>query len=294
MAFHDGLAAHLATATTTTCHAWAITRRDGRVLGFTDHDRDLSFDGRTFRADSGLSAMALQQGTGLAVDNSEALGALTDAAISEAEIDAGRFDGAEVTAWIVNWANVDERQMLFRGTIGEMRRAGGAFQAELRGLAEALNQPTGRVYQKPCDAVLGNAACGVDLSDPGYSVTAAVATVEERQRLTLPRLEDFAPGWFTRGRLTVLSGTAEGLTGTIKRDLIEEAHRAVDLWQALRAPIKSGDTVRLEAGCDKRFETCRLKFSNSLNFQGFPDIPGDDWLTIMPARTGQTGGGSRR
>ena len=78
MAFNDALAAHLATGTTTVCHAWAITRGDGVVLGFTDHDRDLSFDGVDFRAGTGLTAMALQQETGLSVDNSEAIGALSE------------------------------------------------------------------------------------------------------------------------------------------------------------------------------------------------------------------------
>nr|WP_325048889.1 phage BR0599 family protein [Rhodophyticola porphyridii] len=52
--------------------------------------------------------------------------------------------------------------------------------------------------------------------------------------------------------------------------------------------------IRLEAGCDKRMETCRLKFNNLLNFRGFPDIPGDDWLMSYPARTNARDGGSRR
>ena len=67
--------AHLASAATTLCRAWTVMRRDGVVLGFTDHDRDLTFDGVTHRAGSGLTARALQQSTGLSVDNSEALGA---------------------------------------------------------------------------------------------------------------------------------------------------------------------------------------------------------------------------
>ena len=75
----------------------------------------------------------MQQSTGLSVDNTEALGALSDAAIREADIEAGRYDGAEVRAWLVNWADVSARQLQFRGSIGELRRAGGAFEAELRG-----------------------------------------------------------------------------------------------------------------------------------------------------------------
>ena len=72
------LHAHLATGLTTVARCWALTRSDGLRLGFTDHDCDLDFDGLSFRAGTGLSAMALQQATGLSVDNTEALGALSD------------------------------------------------------------------------------------------------------------------------------------------------------------------------------------------------------------------------
>ncbi|RMA42141.1 hypothetical protein D9R08_11880 [Rhodophyticola porphyridii] len=70
--------------------------------------------------------------------------------------------------------------------------------------------------------------------------------------------------------------------------------RSVELWEPFRAPVAPGDMIRLEAGCDKRMETCRLKFNNLLNFRGFPDIPGDDWLMSYPARTNARDGGSRR
>lgn len=293
MAFNDALAAHLATGTTTVCHAWAITRGDGVVLGFTDHDRDLSFDGVDFRAGTGLTAMALQQETGLSVDNSEAIGALSDAAIREADIDAGRFDGAEVRAWLVNWADVTARQVIFTGSIGEIRRAGGSFTAELRGLAEALNRPTGRVYQAPCGAVLGDAACGVDLSAPGYFAEAGVVSANGAT-LVLPALPDFEPGWFARGRLVVLDGAAEGLTGVVKRDHAENDARRIDLWSALRAGVAPGDRVRIEAGCDKSMDMCRFRFNNLLNYQGFPDIPGEDWMTAFPANSPEINGGSRR
>lgn len=294
MSFDAGLKAHLATGATSVCHAWRIARGDGVVMGFTDHDRELRFDGVVFRADSGLSALALQQGTGLSVDNTEAVGALSDGAIRETDIEAGRFDGAELTAWLVNWAAVDERQVVFRGTLGEIRRAGGAFRAELRGLTEALNRPAGRVYQKPCPAVLGDGACKVDLSQPGYVAERLVEAVENGQKFTFDALAGFDFGWFQRGRLTVLSGAAAGLVGTVKRDRFLEGGRVVELWEPLRAPIVAGDIVRLEAGCDKRFETCRLKFDNVLNFRGFPDIPGEDWQMALPVRSGETSGGSRR
>lgn len=294
MSFDPDLSAHLQGGATTTCHAWAITRRDGVVMGFTDHDRDLVFDGITFRADTGLSASALQQGTGLSVDNSEALGALSDAGLREEEIEAGRYDGAEVLAWLVNWGAPEARQLVFRGTIGEMTRAAGAFRAELRGLSEALNQPHGRLYRKPCGAVLGDAACRVDLGLLGYRVEVETAAVDDLSTLRFPSLVGYAEGWFTHGRLQVQSGPAAGLMVPIKGDRTTEAGREIALWTPLATPPGAGARYLLEAGCDKRFETCGAKFDNILNYQGFPDIPGDDWLTVVPARSGETAGGSRR
>ena len=288
------LAAHLAGGLTTLCHAWAVTRTDGAVFGFTDHDRDLAFDGMTFRADSGLSARALQQGTGLSVDNTEALGLLSDAGLSEADIVAGRFDGAEVRCWRVNWADPDQRLLQFRGTIGELQRNGASFTAELRGLTEALNRPLGRIYQKPCTAVLGDTACRVDLSGPDHSLTLTVAAIESTRVLRLAGAGTAPQGWFRRGRLTVLDGAAAGLHGTIKRDTAQSSQREVELWEPLRAPLAPGDSLRLLAGCDKRFATCRDKFANLVNFQGFPDLPGDDWRIIDPAQSGSLRGGSRR
>ena len=291
----EALAAHLAEGVTTVARAWGVRRKDGRRFGFTDHDLDLAFDGLVFRADTGLSAAALQQGTGLSVDNSEAVGALNDASVTEADIAAGRFDGAQVTAWLVNWADVDARKILFRGTLGEITRNGGAFTAELRGLTEALNRPVGRVFQTPCLAVLGDASCGVDTNAAGLFCEASVTEVSDDGALTLAGTAGFDSGWCQRGRLEVLGGAAEGLWGVVKRDLpLEDGLRRIALWEPLRTKLVAGDRVRLIAGCDKRFETCRAKFDNVINFQGFPDIPQEEWILIHPTAARTRNGGSLR
>ncbi|MCZ4354193.1 DUF2163 domain-containing protein [Roseovarius aestuarii] len=288
------LEAHLAGGITTTCRCWELERRDGAILGFTDHDCGLDFGGVAFRADTGLSALALQQSTGLSVDNTEAIGALSDAAIREDDIEAGRYDNAEIRAWLVNWQDVSQRQLQFRGTIGELRRSGGAFEAELRGLTEALNRPLGRIFQKPCSAVLGDKSCRFDVDTLGYSTQLAAVEIEDRQTFLFDAFGGFDPGWFQHGRLLAMDGAASGLGGVVKRDTVSKDRRVIELWQPLRADVRAGDTLRLEAGCDKRAVTCRLKFKNFVNFQGFPDIPGDDWSISDPAKTGALNGGSRR
>lgn len=284
--------AHAATGATTFCRAWALTRRDGLRLGFTDHDGDLLFDGLEFRARTGMTAKALQETTGLSVDNSEAAGALSDTGIAEADLLAGRFDDAEIRVWLVNWADPAQRIERFRGSLGEISRAGGAFKAELRGQTDRLNQAQGRVFQRHCAASLGDGRCGVDLDGPGRSALVALAAVDDQGRLRLSGLGAFADGWFERGRILVQGGVAAGLVAAIKSDRPEGAERALALWSPLPAGLVAGDLLRLEAGCDKRAETCREKFFNFLNFRGFPHIPGEDWLASYPVRSHRNDGGS--
>lgn len=293
MSFPDALKAHLAGGATTLARAFAVTRKDGLVLGFTDHDRDLSFGGILFRADSGLTAKALQQTTGLAVDNSEAFGALKSDAITEADIFAGRYDGAEVRAWLVNWADPAMRVLQFRGTLGEITRSGGAFTAELRGLSEALNQPVGMIYHSRCSAVLGDGRCGFDRLQPGYFEERPVEVVEEGRVFRFADFAGYEERWFERGRFRVLTGAAAGLAGAIKNDRLRGVTgRVVELWQSLGTVPAAGDVVRILAGCDRRAATCRLKFNNFLNFRGFPHIPGEDWVMSYPTSDGLNDGGS--
>jgi uncharacterized phage protein (TIGR02218 family) len=284
------LGVHLAGGATTLCRCWKLTRRDGLVMGFTDHDRDLVFDGISFKASTGLDAAAVQSSTGLSVDNSQAVGALSDFGLDEIDIRAGRYDGAEVLAYLVNWRVVSERVLQFRGSIGEIRRSGGVFEAELRGLAEALNTVQGRAYHKKCSAVLGDSSCGFDVTGPGYSVE--LAAPAGKASFAFEDLTVFEEGWFSKGVFRVISGAASGVHGIIRSDRYKAGLRMIDLWSDLPIAIAVGDFVRLEAGCDKRVDTCRLKFQNFLNYRGFPHIPGEDWATSYPSNVGVNDGGS--
>lgn len=277
------------TITQTIARAWAVTRRDGLVLGFTDHDCSLNFQGITFRPDSGLSAKSLVQGAGLSVDNTEAVGILSDGAITEIDLMAGRWDAAEVQLWEVDWQDASHRQLLFRGHLGEVSRSGASFKAELRGLSEPLNRVQGRVYHPRCAADLGDPACKMDLGKPGYSAEGQLVDSQEGLRFRLSGIEGYDPGWFERGRLVVVSGAAEGLTGLIKNDLtLAGTGRDIELWAGLGIHPAPGDRLQLWAGCDKRAATCRLKFANFLNFRGFPHLPPEDWLLAPHIAKGQT------
>lgn len=280
--------------TTTRARAWALTRADGVAMGFTDHDRDLAFDGVTFRASTGMTAAAIVQGTGLAVDNTEAAGALSDAGLREEDILAGLYDGASLVIWEVDWQDPVWRRVLFRGTLGEITRASGAFKAEMRGLTEPLSKGGGRVFGPLCPAVLGDARCKVNLNAPVHRADAILLAVAEQGAvLEIPELPEFAESWFVDGLARVIDGQAKGASASIRREERPGGGRLrLHLWAALGMIPAPGDSLRLTAGCDKRFATCRLKFVNQANFQGFPHVPGEDWLLAVPRAEGDNTGGS--
>ena len=167
--FEPGFAAHLASGATTLATCWKLTRTDAVVLGFTDHDAALSFDGVTYDPVGGFDGGEGASKLGPQVDTSEIVGVLRSDAITEADIVAGLYDGASVETWRVNWRDVSRRAHLSTATIGEIVREDGAFRAELRSGQQALNRTSGRVYGAFCDARLGDARCTVASSHPHFA-----------------------------------------------------------------------------------------------------------------------------
>ena len=269
------LQAHLDMGATTLAWCWKVERRDGVVLGFTDHDRDIVFDGVTFAAATGFTASEVVSSLGLSVDNLEVEGALAAAAITEADLGAGLYDGATVELWRVNWADASQRVLMRKGALGEVSRGELAFTAELRGLAHVLQQATGRTYQRLCDADLGDSRCGVDTDAPGFKGSGTVEAVSDDRILTVSGLSGFDSNWFSFGKLAWTSGDNAGRVAEVK------GHAAgsvvtLTLWQRAASAIEAGDGFTVTAGCDKTLATCRARFDNVANFRGFPHMPGND------------------
>ena len=198
---------------------WILTRLDGTVIGFTDHDRPLTLQGVTCAPQTGLSPGAARAELGPRPGEAQMQGLLDAEAVTEADIAAGLYDRASLAAWRVDWTAPEASALiLWRGKIAALERTGSGYVAHVAGPLGALGLVTGRTYQRRCDAVLGDARCRVDLTQPAY----------------------------------------QGAT------------------------------------CDKGWTTCRDRFSNLINFQGFPDIPGDDFLAVYAADSPANTGGSRR
>jgi uncharacterized phage protein (TIGR02218 family) len=266
---------------TTLCRCWVITRINGFRQGFTDHDEDIAIDDVLCHAGSGLTGSEVAQKLGLAVDGSELSGALADDTLNESDLAAGRYDSAVVELWLVDWSEPNLRVLIAKGTIGEVKREGRAFTAEVRSMSQRLAENSGRLYATACSADLGDVRCTINLNDPAFNGNGAVIAVSATSSFIASGLAPFDDGWFTAGKLTFTSGANSGLSVEVKD------HRKNDtvsfaLWQAMPEAIAVGDTFTITAGCDKRFETCHNKFNNVINFRGFPHIPGNDFVISYP------------
>lgn len=162
---------------------WDITRTDGVVLGFTDHDQDLVLSGVTYKAATGYARTALKSDQTLAVNNIDVIGILDSAEITEVDLEGGRYDWATFHIFAVNWMDLtQDRVRLCSGTFGEVQALPtGTYKVELRGLTQYLTAETCNNYQPLCRADLGDSKCKVPIKPTAWtaitSVTAGVSGV---------------------------------------------------------------------------------------------------------------------
>ena len=286
-----GMQAHLDGGATTLAWCWRLTRADGQVFGFTDHDLPLTFDGTTFQPESGFTASEIRTGSDLSVDAQDAEGVLTSSTITETDILDGRWDNATVEIWRVNWSDASQRVLMRRGAIGQVRRGRLQFVAEMRSLAHVLNQSVGRTFQATCDAILGDGRCGVNLNDPANKGSGSVVTVSGSRAFTASGLTGFADGWFALGTLVWTSGANAGRKAEIMTHALASSTVTITLMEIPVRPLGTGDAFDIFAGCDKAFETCKAKFANAANFRGFPHIPGQDTVIRIAASGDPNTGG---
>jgi uncharacterized phage protein (TIGR02218 family) len=277
-----GLQAHLSSGATTLAWCWRLLRGDGTIYGFTDHDRDIAFDATTFEAASGFTSSDIRQSVGLSVDNLDVTGALRSDRLNEADLAGGLFDGAAVEIWRVNWAEPEQRLLMMSGSIGEVKRGEAAFTAELRGLAHRLDQQQGRTFQYACDAIVGDARCGIDLGDPAYQGAGSVTAAGSAYQFAASGLDAFAEGWFAGGLVTWTSGGNADRRMEVKRFVNAGGAAWIELWRSMASAVAPGDGFTITVGCDKTFPICKAKFANQLNFRGFPHMPGNSYVLAFP------------
>lgn len=264
----EAMQAHLANEVTTLATCWKITRTDGVVQCFTDHDENMRIGEELYRATTGMTASAVTSQSGMAVDNLEIEGLLADEAIGYQALLNGAYDGAELTLFMVDYTDPEAGTLHVKtGWLGEVTLRDGVFVVEVRGLSAALQQTIGEVYSATCRAKLGDGRCGKDLT--ALAVTGTVDGVESAFVFTDAARSE-AGGYFAYGTVRFTSGANAGQQMEIR----DFSNGRFTLFLPLPEPLQTGDAYKLVPGCDKQLDTCISRFANALNFRGEPHIPG--------------------
>jgi uncharacterized phage protein (TIGR02218 family) len=281
-AMSNAMLEYLASDSAQLCSCWRLQLRDGTNMGFTDSDNDQSYLGLKYAAATGFTRSAIETPVDLSPPNLELTGLISSDGILDSDIRAGRYDFAQiwVFAMVPGDVNGDKYGIIKirRGWLGQIVLHDGQHVTELRGLSEILAQNFVELYTLECQADFGDAKCKFDLATvtdtgtvmngPGIGgYRSFIAT------MSTPRADDF----YSFGTVEWTSGKNIGLTCEVKN----WTAGVFNLFLPLGYPIGLGDTFTAVAGCDKSFNTCLTRFLNTINFRGFPYIPGLD-TTIYP------------
>ena len=162
------LLTHFDQECTTLATCWQIQRKDGKKFFFTDHDSDIVFLTNTHKSNHGYNRTATSTSASFETDEFDINGFFNSGSLVLTDIQAGHFDFAEVSIFVVNFEDLTQGSMVLkRGTIGEVSSTpSGAFKAEFRGLMQRYSQKVGEKYQPECRTDLGSKKCKFPINPP--------------------------------------------------------------------------------------------------------------------------------
>jgi uncharacterized phage protein (TIGR02218 family) len=187
-----------------------------------------------------------------------------------AAVRAGALDGAEILLEKVIMASVGATTpgtlILFWGQAGPISSSRSQVSIEVQSDMVRLQAQFPRnVYQPGCLHSLFDTGC--TLNRASYVQTGTVVAGSTSTNVNISVVQ--ANGYFDLGTITFTSGPNSGLSRLVKH----HASNAVLLISPLPTAPLAGNTFSIVPGCDKTQSTCATKFSNAVNFRGFPSVP---------------------
>jgi uncharacterized phage protein (TIGR02218 family) len=277
--------------------AWVLERADGFSLRLAGFPSALIHAGLLFEPSNGVDASARRKEASLREHSVELNGYLSSDQITFEDLIAGKYRGARITEYLIDHKYpFTEPRATAVYYLRDVEYDGEVFRAQVAGVASKLSRTVGHSYGPICRHKLGSpnpdangrAGCGVDLT----SFTVFDAEVES---VGVSKLEFDAkdsgpnsiPGshpddWFTLGELRWRTGENTGLTSEVR--VYSQASRTIALAIETPHEIAVGDRFDIVAGDDRKFSTCRDKFSNAINFGGQHRIPSMDTVLETPSQ----------
>jgi uncharacterized phage protein (TIGR02218 family) len=256
---------------------YTITLKTGTALRYTSWDTNLTVLGNTFLAgppDIARSAIEEKLGMDVATLEVTVEASLTDlingVPILQA-IGQGLFDGAafRIDRLFMDSASTQIGTVIrfsgFIGALDELTRSSAKLSVNA-GTAYLSMQLPAVILQPGCTNTLFDARCGlVKASFAEANVVQAGSTVNKLLSLSA-KLDTH----YDNGQIAFTSGANAGLIKAVKA----YAAQQFTFNSPLPFAPNAGDAFTAYPGCDKTQATCAsTKFSNLVNFEGFPYVP---------------------
>lgn len=255
-----------------------ITRQDNISYGYTDHDKEMTFDSLVYVPSPALERISMNLRNNAEVSNQEFLGTW-DINLDEDDLKNGLYDDASIDVFRADWSGgTIDTVITFRGTLGIIQWTDEGFRADIHSSMQQLQKQIGMIYTSKCRHKLFEqinttnvGAC--TLSDAAFTYNSSVTVNTSKIKFTAGSIGQ-PDDWVTNGRLLWTSGLNTGTEYTVK----SFKSNVYELFLPTVFSINNTDTFTVFAGCDKTFDTCTNKFSNQINFGGFPHIkPEVNW-----------------
>jgi uncharacterized phage protein (TIGR02218 family) len=240
------------------------------------------YPGVTFKHTVGLTASKLQHPSEISATNLEADFFVNAEGMTEADIEAGKWDHGSFVLFITNPNALTMGQLIkAKGFFGKFEQHDSMFRVELLGINEALHQIIGKVTEDLCDAEYGDARCGLNLAARGEVKTGTLTSVSNQYTfIDTGRTE--AAEYFDNGRGAWLTGLNAGFPFHV--DTWNPTTKEFKLRQAAPFLPVAGDTYTVNRGCKKRKVPDCLDRENVINFRGTPDVPtGEEFVSVPDA-----------
>jgi uncharacterized phage protein (TIGR02218 family) len=235
----------------------------GGFLRYTSRAEDIEISSQTWLARA-LSRSEIEETADIAKSNLE-ITCPPDFEVSELFSVAPPDEVVTLTVYRTQAADPTDKQVIWAGRVLNAQWSPGRSQLTCESIFTSLKRPgLRRLYGRNCPHVLYGTQCRVD--PLAFRVAATIDTVDGVAVLSAD-FASYADNYFAGGKIEWVD--ADGVTR--RRGIKSHTGNTVGVTHPI-ADIENGASVYVYPGCDHTIATCNSKFSNAVNYGGFPTM----------------------
>lgn len=252
-----------------------IKLKDGRILAFTTHTSDVFFkeERNIIYKTNGFVSTAISQQSTLAISNLSINLIIDEVNIKRVDLEKNNFNDAEVEIFEFNFMlkpySLNQTDVMLKGNLGEVKRSQTKFDVEFLSKTNFLGQTFTDKVKATCSNEFGDLLCRKDKNL--FTDNATIFKVNKQNSFEVSGVSQ-VNGYYD-------DGTVENLRTKeiLKIKNYYASNNLIITNLDFAEKLEVGDNLKLVKGCKKRLEDCK-SFSNAENFNGFPLLPGNDYL----------------